>query len=69
MQGRQLVPVITLAAGVYAIIRAFRGKEFFLTGIGGNRGNRPLPNWIGRPLTILFGVRSVVLAIGLWFQK
>ena len=61
--------ILLVAVGIYSIIRAFRGKEFFLAGIGGNRSYKPLPNWIGRPLAFLFGVAAIILGVGGWFQK
>jgi hypothetical protein len=61
--------ILLVAVGIYSIIRAFRGKEFFLAGIGGSRGNKPLPNWIGRPLAFLFGIAAIILGVGGWFQK
>jgi hypothetical protein len=66
---QQFGSIIMLVAGAYLLIRAFRGKEFFLTGIGGNQSSKPVPNRIARPLMILFGVAAIALSIGLWFEK
>lgn len=54
-------------AGVYLIIRSYRGREFFLAGIGGSRHGR-VPNWIARPVMFLMGIGALVLAAGLWWQ-
>ncbi len=60
---------LLFVGGVYTITRAFRGKEFFRGGIGGVRSNKPVPNWIGRPLMFLLGVAATILCVGGWFQK
>jgi hypothetical protein len=69
MKMQRLGAVVMLAAGIYSVIRAFRAKELFLSGIGGNRATKPLPNWVGRPLMFIFGIAAMVLGFGLWFQK
>jgi len=60
--------IIMAAAGVYVIIRSITGNEFFVTGIGGGRYGKPIPNWIARPLAFLTGVGALVISVGLWRQ-
>lgn len=60
--------IIMAGGGVYAIIRSITGNEFFVTGIGGGRYGKPIPNWIARPLAFLTGVGALVISVGLWRQ-
>jgi len=55
-------------AGLYYVIRAFRGNEFYLTGIGGAQV-KPVPRCMGRLLMALLGIAAMVLSIGVWFQQ
>jgi hypothetical protein len=59
--------VLMVIGGAYVIIRSFRGRAFFLTGVGGERHGKA-PNWIARPLMLLVGIGALIIAIGLWRQ-
>ena len=59
------IGAILLIVGIYACIRSFLGREFYLAGIGGSGPSKPLPNWIARPFAFLLGIGAVMLGWGL----
>jgi hypothetical protein len=66
MTSDQIGSILLAIAGVYSIIKSFRGRDFFRAGIGGI-SRKPIPKLIARPLVFLTGLALLALAtVGLW---
>jgi hypothetical protein len=64
----RLIAVLLGVVGGAILIRAFTGKEFFLSPLASRQLGPRLPNWLARPLVLLIGIGALLLAIGLWRQ-
>jgi len=59
-RARLAVLGLLLATGVWSIVSAFREKSFHW------RGGGPMPTWLGRTMSILFGLFLVGVIFALW---
>jgi len=57
---RLAVLCLLLATGVWSLVSAVREKSFHW------RGGGPMPTWLGRTMSILFGLFLICVIFALW---